>query len=58
MRGTISRLLHLAEKQLTDLIGDSQFTSEQSQEFREAAAGEKQAYDEYTARRQKRCNRR
>jgi len=46
-------MLHLAEQQLTDSIRDSQFTFEQSQEFREASASEKQAYDAYTSERQK-----
>jgi hypothetical protein len=46
-------LLHLAEKQLTDSIRDSQFSFEQSKEYRQAQAEEKQAYEAYTAARQK-----
>ena len=46
-------LLHLAEKQLDDAIRDSQWSFEQSKEFREASAAEKAAYDTYTQERQK-----
>jgi hypothetical protein len=46
-------LLHLAEKQLNDSIRDAQSSFEQSREYRDAVATEKQAYDAYNAQRQK-----
>ena len=46
-------LLHLAEKQLNDSIRDLQFAFEQSHEYHDAAAAEKQAYEAYTVERQK-----
>jgi hypothetical protein len=46
-------VLHLVEKQLNDTIRDAQWTFEQSREFRDATAAEKQAYDNYIAERQK-----
>lgn len=46
-------MFHMAEKQLNDSIRDAQWQFEQSHEYREAAAAEKQAYDAYTAERQR-----
>jgi hypothetical protein len=46
-------VLHLVEKQLNDAIRDAQWTFEQSHEYRDASAAEKQAYDNYIAERQK-----
>jgi hypothetical protein len=46
-------MLHLSEKQLNDAIRDAQWTFENSQEYKEAAIGEKQAYNAYTAERQR-----
>lgn len=46
-------MFHMAEKQLNDSIRDAQWQFEQSHEYRDAAAAEKQAYDAYTAERQR-----
>jgi hypothetical protein len=46
-------MLHLAEKRLNDSVRDSQWTFEQSKEYRDAVADEKQAYNAYTAERRK-----
>lgn len=46
-------MLHLAEKQLNDSIRDAQWTFENSKEYKDAVAAEKQAYDAYTAERQR-----
>jgi hypothetical protein len=46
-------MLHLSEKQLDDSIRDAQWTFENSREYKDAAAAEKQAYDAYNAERQR-----
>lgn len=46
-------MFHLAEKQLNDSIRDAQFAFENSREYRDAVAAEKQAYDAYNAERQR-----
>ena len=46
-------MFHRAEKELTDSVRDAQWSFEQSKEYREASAAEKQAYDAYTAERQR-----
>lgn len=46
-------MLHLSEKQLEDSIRDAQWTFENSAEYKDAAAAEKQAYDNYNAERQR-----
>lgn len=46
-------MLHLSEKQLDDAIRDAQWTFENSREYKDAAAAEKQAYDAYNAERQR-----
>lgn len=46
-------ILHLSEKQLEESIRDAQWTFENSAEYKDAAAAEKQAYDAYNAERQR-----
>lgn len=46
-------LLHLSETQLENAIRDAQWTFENSNEYKDAAAAEKQAYDNYNAERQR-----
>lgn len=46
-------MLHLSEKQLNDSIRDAQWTFENSKDYKDAASAEKQAYDAYTAERQR-----
>jgi hypothetical protein len=46
-------MLHLAEDHLGETIRNVQWNFENTQEYRDAAAAEKQAYDAYTAQRQK-----
>ncbi|HEY2589138.1 MAG TPA: hypothetical protein VGI81_25570 [Tepidisphaeraceae bacterium] len=46
-------MFHLAEKQLSDSIRDAQWTFEGSREYKDAVAAEKQAYDAFTAERQR-----
>lgn len=46
-------MLHLSEKQLNDAIRDAQWTFENSDDYKKAAAEEKHAYDAYNAERQR-----
>lgn len=46
-------MLHLSEKQLDDVIRDAQWTFENSHDYKDSAAAEKQAYDAYNAERQR-----
>ena len=46
-------MFHRAEKELNDSVRSAQLNFEQSKDFGDATAAEKQAYDAYTAERQK-----
>jgi hypothetical protein len=46
-------MFRLAERQLNDSVRDAQFAFENSREYKDAVAAEKQAYDAYTAERQR-----